>query len=322
MTPTTYQPANLERLDHVTLNLDKYTTDKKKQEEETMKNIAAQTVETPKADNIVTMMTTETPATMEELREKASKAAHTLSAAMASDSVKRIDKARVEAQACIDEYNATFIDQLFSKFLAAENPVLEAVKAGYWRKMRLVTKTVDGSQCVEVGYSSAVIDLIALDKAAGECHIMHKASWKVVAEKLAHQYAMKATKDIGGDVDRMRKLYDVSEYARDDRHFWEDGKRPSDPTSNKQLIAVTQKVLDAILFMRDAESDHNTLRVNSHDLHYILYTAFKKGKDGLSVSMPRPSTIIAILTEVGYRLVNGLAYTSEYKEIQKKEVAA
>lgn len=319
MTQSTIKPTNHERLDHVTLNLDNLSTlptfdEMTKQEDKPMMNATM----IQAIDNVVTMPTVD----IDTLRDKASKAAHTLSAALAKDSVKLIDKARIDAQASVDEYNDAFMNQLFDKFLNAENPVLEAVKAGYWRKMRLVTKTVDDTQCVEIGYSSAVIDLVRLDKAAGDAHIMQKASWQIVAEKLAYQYAMRATKDIGGDVDRMRRLYDVSEYARDDRHFWEDGKRPADPTSNKQLIAVTQKALDAILYMQDGEKEHNTLRVNSHDLSYILYTAFKKGKEGLSVAMPRKGTIIAILTEVAYRLVNGLAYTSEYKEIEKKEAAA
>lgn len=327
---TTIKPANCERLDHVTLNLDNLSTlptfdDMKAQEDKAMMKATdtntttmTQSTDNTTADNIVNMPTVD----IEALREKASKAAHTLSAAMASDSVKRIEKARIDAQASIDEYNAAFMNKLFARFLESDVPTLEAVKVGYWRKMRLVTKNNDNTQCVEIGYSSTVIDLTRLEKAAGERHIMHKASWRIVAEKLAYQYAMRATKDIGGDVERMKRLYDVSEYARDDRHFWDDGKRPADPTSSKQLIAVTQKALDAILFVEGEENEHNKLRVNSHDLHYILYTAFKKGKEGLTVSMPRQSTIIAILTEVAYRLVNNLSYTSEYREIEKKEAAA
>lgn len=322
-TTTTIKPANSERLDHVTLNLDHLTTlptlDEMKMEDKTMMSKTnTQAIENITANNIVPMPTVD----IDSLREKASKAAHTLSAAMASDSVKRIEKARIDATAAVDEYNDAFINQLFACFLESDAPTLEAVKVGYWRKMRLVTKNNDGMQSVEVGYSSAVVDLTRLEKAAGERHIMHKASWRIIAEKLAFQYAMRATKDIGGDVERMKRLYDVSEYARDDRHFWEDGKRPADPTSNKQLIEVTQKALDAILFMQDGEKQHNALRVNSHDLHYILYTAFKKGKEGLTVAMPRQATIIAILTEVAYRLVNGLSYTSEYREIEKREAVA
>lgn len=258
---------------------------------------------------------------LDELKEKAAHAVLNLSKAHSSDSVKQIDKARIDAQSAVADYNNAYEMQLFDTFLQSDNPVFEAVKQGYYPKMRLLEKNGKEGVTVDLGYADQVIDLQKLDKAAEARKITNETRWLSFVEKLVYMFSIRAAKDLGGDVKAMQNKYAISEYARSLK-MGDDSARAKDPASNNSLIQATQEALNAILFVKVDGKDHSALRVITADLFYILYTSFKKGKGNVSVSMPRTNTMVATLTEVAFRLVNDLQYTAEYKEIQKKEVAA
>lgn len=252
----------------------------------------------------------------ELLREVASEKLAVLNAAYATDSVTKIKSAKEAAKEAIDRYNEHAQCCMFDLFLADDAPILAAIRQGFWSVLTLKEKTEsDGIQTAGLDYITRTIDLQRLVKRANGRKITPVTRWESYAEKIAFLFAINATKNIGGDAEKLIADYKISEHGR--KLSMDDvNKRKKSLDSVKALTDALQTALDAVLYIGDGK--YNALKVTSHDVYYILYTVFRKGKNPLTVAMPRASTMITAVTEVGYRLVNGLCYDAEYESIEKK----
>lgn len=253
--------------------------------------------------------------TLEELREKASLAARELSAAHNGDSVDAIEKARNKAQFAVEEYNKLFLAELLASYLDKDCPVKEAVTECYYSVLRLSEKQTDLGVEVDLGLATKVVSLESLVKVAGKRLITSIGGWLHYVEKLGLVFAMRATVDIGGNIGDLERKYKMSEKARS--LYAEDKTRKATAHSTTSLEKATQEAVDAILFI-DNGKGQNTLHITSKDVYFMLYTMFRRGKKELAVAMPRTSTIVTILTEVMYKLINGKCYSAEYDSIESK----
>lgn len=284
----------------------------KKQEEKPMNET---TIEKNPQDT-----STQVPQTLESIREEASIAARELSAALKTDSVSRINAAREKVKEVVKKHNDTYLSALYNQYLSAGQPVLSAVTEGYCSLLQLKESQSKDGVKVELGYTSKVIDLCALEDSAHGRVITKKGDWRFQIEALGLLFAARATKDIGGDMADLLREYRMDERARKLDLGIKADARAKDPISNKSLATAVQIVVDSILFVQQEGNDFNRLKVTNADVSYMLYTMFRKGKDKLTVSMPKKATIIATVTEVMFKLVNGMAYSAEFERIEKKVV--
>lgn len=305
---TSKQNTNLEPGTIVTMpTLDELTTNEKG---ETMQN--PNTQEKPVTEKL------------DELHEQASIATRELSAAYSTDSVSKINAARVKVKTIVDKYNAMTLDALYASYLSADSPIFQAAKDGYCRILRLNERQTKDGTLVSIEHATRVIDLRELEKKAGGRVITHKARWAAYAEKLALLFAARATSDIGGDVSELMQTFKMTELARGMSlgGIKSVNPRAKDPISNRSLIDAMQETMDAVLFVPVEDKEHNKLHITSNDVAYALYTMFRKGKKELSVSMPRLSTIVTVMTEIAYKLINEKVYSADYEKIETKVKAA
>lgn len=273
----------------------------------------------PTMDNSIVPM--KTPDVLQTLREAAENAALALSRALTTDSVSAISKAREDANTTAAKYNAALTDRLYDSFLATDNPMLSMVETGFYKRLMVQVVNEKAGQTARTNERDAVFNVSLFVRYADTRNIVNNSLWRPLLEKMACLLAIRATDDIGGDSAAMLENYAMSEQARGMIH--KDVKpRQQNPISNNTLLSGLQEVFDALLFVPVEGKDHNKYRLTSHDLHYILYTCFHKGRDKATLSMPTFDTLAMRFVEVMHVRVKGLRYGAEYKTIERKELAA
>ena len=102
-------------------------------------------------------------------------------------------------------------------------------------------------------------------------------------------------------------------------YFMKDIKRRMDsgetPDSKTKLCKNLQSVVDKILFEAD-ENGKNSIKVNNHDVAYILQLYAKKGKTALSVQCAKHDFMRRLVYDVIYRVLTNGVYTTEFKKIK------
>lgn len=84
------------------------------------------------------------------------------------------------------------------------------------------------------------------------------------------------------------------------------------PTSNTQICKQLQSVVDAILFMAN-DKETNTIKVNSHDVAYLLMCYTKRGRSALKVVCSKHSFVENLVTEILHRVITGKTYDVDYR---------
>lgn len=248
--------------------------------------------------------------TANELFEIAEKAVNQLNKIIADDKHSEIKSQRKLATEAVEAANAAYRKESNAIFLAAEYPFFEAIKTGYIDCLRLnVTVNKDtGLEEASIETGEEVVDLRALEDECKNKMLAHNGKWIYWAEKFTFVMAARVNADIGGDSKKFTQMYKISQTARD-------CDIGATPTSNAQMLKQLQAIIDGILFEDNGEG-LNVYKALSKDVNYINRVMTKRGKGRLSVSMPRQSTMIRLVTEVLHRIVTGGAYTSEYEMIK------
>ena len=89
----------------------------------------------------------------------------------------------------------------------------------------------------------------------------------------------------------------------------------ANPSSYKSLTKAMQAIFDGILFVAKDDTEAgkklNKWKVDTRDVKYIIYLAFKRGKSRLSIAMPQDATIVNLMVEVMHRNVTGADFVFE-----------
>lgn len=127
-------------------------------------------------------------------------------------------------------------------------------------------------------------------------------TWFYELQALNKRLTLRVAESIGVSAKEMRKIndsYNLEKLARE----IELGKTP---TSNTQIVAHMQKVLD---LLSPGEG-----KVNGHDLGYIMATYTKRNnKKTLSVQCSKHSALLSLMGDVFHRIATGGVYGVDYK---------
>lgn len=251
----------------------------------------------------------ETMNNIEKLKEAAEDAVAATNEAISNDSYLEIGKAKSAMTAAIAALNDAVIKEAFREFLSdgPETAILKALTQGYLTIYRAKPNR-DKNTGIETfsldKKDNEVVNLIDLEKqAAKKC--FHDGQWIYYLEAFTAGMTRKAVMEIGNDAEKERVKSEVklSETARK----CDIGK---DPTSYSSLTKALQGIIDGIIY-EDVDGK-NKYKVTSQDVKYIIYLAFRRGKGKLSISVPRESTMIMLVTEIAHRLVTNGEFTFEY----------
>jgi len=251
--------------------------------------------------------------TLMELRAEAEASVAELNKAILSDSHKAIKDANAKASATISEYNMLVQNEEFSVILGYEDPMLEALTRLTLPCIKTTTRVEKdtGYEHAEIQEDKAVINLVALEEAS-EVPLFPNGQWRYWLASLTYRLAARAYQDSGGDAKDFSNTFKMSEGAKG-------VDLGATPTSNAQIVKQLQAIVDAIYFVDNGENvGLNQYKVLTKDVKYMLYIMCSRGRKTLSVSLPKTSTMLRLVTEVLHRIVTDADYTAEYDMIEKK----
>lgn len=279
------------------------------------------TTETKKENTTMKTIKKETLTIQEQLDsidEQASAAARELQAALKTDSVSAINAAREKAKKLVNEHAALFLTATYEKMHEDDEPLFAMLKKGFVMIRDIKESQTKTGVQVELGYTSHQLTIEELQAISPDRKITAKGNWADCIEKLCMLFSARATHDITGDASELVNKYKMHERARSlDLGGAKYDKREKDPISNRSLTDAMQAAVDAIFFLPVEGKPFNQLHTTTKDVAYLLYTLFRR-KSELTVSMPRKKTMTNTVTEVMYKLVNGLDYSADYETIEEK----
>ena len=216
-----------------------------------------------------------------------------------------------KARKSVEDFNTEQLKVIFSKLLAEKHPFRTAVERCYYPflKVSFPIEKETKIQSAELEMTDEVINLPELEKASKKRPLAYDPSWIFRIEAFTRNMAARATEDIGGDMKKFHDCYKICEKAKG-------CDVGATPTSNTQMLKQLQIIIDGILF-EDNGKGENVYKAIKKDVMYILYTMCKRsGKNRLTVSMPRPTTMCKLVTEVLHRIVTNSGYTADYEMIK------
>lgn len=181
-----------------------------------------------------------------------------------------------------------------------------AIKALCYQTIGHTMETVEG---VAIGLKlverSKTVDLQKLCKFNG-----WKAEWVHPMELFNLLLTLRTATELGLSKDDLKKIND-SYYMREKSRELEKGKTP---TSNNQVCKNLQEVIDQILFVATEDNEpKNSIRVNSHDVAYLLMCYTRRGRSALKVVCAKHSYLQTLLVEILHRILTGKVYDVDYR---------
>lgn len=251
-----------------------------------------------------------TMAKLRELFDEAVKTAEKFNTVVKTDKLSEIKQARENVNKAVEAYNQERRNIEYDKLLKQEKPFLAAIEKctiSIYKARYPMDEA--GRETCKIEPATEIISLPELEKQAGKTIAADKF-WELAIEKFTMLMAARATEDIGGDITRFERFYKISSAAR------KCDIGPT-PTSNTSLTNMLQSIVDKIIY-EDNGKKQNVYKVIVPDVKFILYTMCGRGRKVLTVSMPRVTTMISLITEVMHRIVTKAAYTADYDIVKEK----
>ena len=207
----------------------------------------------------------------------------------AEDAIEKAEKEFAEAAEC-----ATF-----AICKAEERPLIMAAKIHSYRVIKhkplREEKIVVG---LEKSEREKPIDLARLAKQCGLPTL-----WTNDVEGLNQILTLRVAQEMGASAAELKSI-SKSYFMSKATDAMETGKTP---TSNTQLVKTLQSICDKIL-------GENAVRVNNHDIAYIVAAHTKKGRGKISVNTANHDFMRRLVLDVLHRCVTGAMYEVEYKK--------
>ena len=244
---------------------------------------------------------------MNELYISVNEAIDEMNNAVASDSYKAIADAKVKMTKAFDELNAQVVKEAYNDFLAKENPMLAAIEQGYidLYVAKVERNKLTGAESYKVDKKlNNVIDIIGFEQFANK-KLFANGQWVWAVEAFIHNLTLKAIADIGTAEEKKKFI---------EGHQLSDAARKcdvgGDPASLTSLTKALQKIVDGII-CEDNGQGLNKWKIDTRDVKYMIYLAFRRGRGKRSIAVPRDQTVVNLVVEVCNRLVTKGEYVFE-----------
>ena len=250
--------------------------------------------------------------TLEDLRAIAEDLAAEANTAIAKNKIGEYAGIMGRLNKTVEEYSDLAQRQVFSKCRETENPKLEAAKIRY---IDIIAAKVTNNPStkmpakVEIMDKTKMIDLLKLCEFCG----LPTVWWTSVAA-YCQWLALQVSDNIGmsdGYKQELIKKFKISDDAK---------KVDMTRFSNSEKVSTLQSIVDEMVFVPGKTQGKNALRVNNHDLEYVMMCLTREGKGAGVVRFIDDKGLRRILTNVCHRLAIGGIYTLSYKEIRPKAV--
>lgn len=236
----------------------------------------------------------------------------TVNDAIADDKYSEIATAKTAANEALATLNASVIKDAFDRFLDENNPVLAAITAGYVPLYAIKTERnkMTGTESVSLSVKeNNVVDIVALEKYSKR-KLFVNGRWPWWIEAFKNGLYNKVIEDVGTPAQKKKffETFKISEAAKS-------CDMGANPSSYKSLTKAMQAIFDSVLFVAKDDTEEgkklNKWKVDTRDVKYIIYLAFKRGKSRLSIAMPQDATIVNLMVEVMHRNVTNAEFVFE-----------
>ena len=245
--------------------------------------------------------------TMNKLYETVNEAVDAMNQAIADDSYKAIAEAKAKMTKAFDDLNAEVVKEAYNDFLAKEKPMLAAIEQGYidLYMSKVERNKLTGVEVYKIDKKlNNVVDIIGFEKFANK-KLFANGQWIWAVEAFIHNLTLKAIADIGTKEEKEKFLKNrpLSDAARK-------CDVGGDPASLGSLTKALQKIVDGIIYEDNGEG-LNKWKIDTRDVKYMIYLAFKRGRGKRSIAIPRDQTVVNLVVEVCNRLVTKGEYVFE-----------
>lgn len=261
--------------------------------------------------NMNTNMSTE----MVELLIKADDNVKIVNKAIADDVYSDIIAAKAKLKIAVEKYNEAAKKEAYNDYLnRPDNEVfIHALKNAYYDAKSVSYKpdSMSKTETASLEDVEELVNLIELEDVDVR-QLSVNGQWRYWLEKFTKLMTARVVADIGdaNDMKRFISCYKISAKA----DSCDMGKTP---TSNAQTVKALQTIVDGIVF-NDNGKGLNTYKVTTKDVKYIEYLMCGKGKARRSISTPRFSTMLKLLTTALSRIILEGDYAVEFEESKKK----
>lgn len=263
----------------------------------------------------------ENPLTL--LEAAAKKAALEYNEAARTDSVRALAQAKADGEKAVDALNTYIVEKMYEEFLAAENPMLAAVRKGVYnaRTFKITQGKKGGVSTASIGKKLVSIDLTDFEDSAdrmvsinGQWRYWCEGFRKLLVQRLAYDF-MKEGEDKAKFDEAWKAKASSMGLSADGEDFYNAAETPADPISYTQLGKQLQRIVDAIVWvpMKDKKGNEvNSFKVTSQDVKYICALVNKESNvNSVGIKVVATSQVIAKITRAIHRMVNNLEYDVE-----------
>ena len=205
----------------------------------------------------------------------------------------------------VETCNEQIRSEFNAEFLATDNPFLTAIKKEfidiYAAKEKENKKT--GKIEVVVDMRKELIDLQALESLSLDKQLAVNGQWIYWVEKFAYVVGARCTKEVGGNIDRFKDLFKLSETA----NSCDIG---ATPTSNAQMLKQLQTIIDGIVFIDNGQG-LNELKALTIDVARIVLTCCRDSKNSNNIVTPRGKTMVNLIIKAINRIATNSTYEVE-----------
>ena len=215
------------------------------------------------------------------------------------------------AKTFIEDWNVERRHEIFDEWLTQEKPLEYALIQRDIDQMSLKYKPATDKRADEYEAKSRDVMFNIMEyaeyAALSDVFVFKDESWKDNMESLVKTLVIRVARDVENkDAEKgIEAEYSLKEGALE--LYNEARKDRKDPCSNKQLKASFQRIVEKML-------GEGVVVFQNKDLKYVLLTMSNRGKGKASLSAPRLSTIIAILTDCLHRALCDKEYGIEVRQ--------
>ena len=241
-----------------------------------------------------------------ELKADAEQSVREYNEALKKGDLKAMTAAENDLKQTEKDYLGVKENQVFSWLKGQPDPVMSAVVQRSFPTLRHVSKRDNGVLIgIEIDEQREVqIDLVKF------CRKCEKDTlWEYKVEKFGQMLCLRAAKELGVTGAQLKAI-STSYFMRELSKKEELGQTP---LSTNQVCKALQAVVNAIPF-----NEGTTLKVNNHDVAYLLACYTRRGKEALSVQVAKAKFVHTLLVDVCHRAATGKVYTVEFKQARAK----
>jgi len=219
--------------------------------------------------------------------------------ALAAQNVEIMREVEADIEKAEGEYAEAAQCEVFAVCRATEHPLRKAAELHSFivlgHKPKREDKILTGFEKTE---REKPIDLVRLAKKCGLPTL-----WANAVESLNQTLTIRVAQEMGATAAELKGIA-KSYYMTKATDAIDAGKTP---TSNTQLVKLLQSICDMIL-------GENAVRVNNHDIAYIVAAHTKKGRGRISINTAKHDFMHRLVLDVLHRCVTGAVYEVEYKK--------